>query len=152
MTWLINQSIQNSKFPDDPKSAEISPISKKGNTHYKKNYRPVSILPCFSKIFEGILIDKMYNFMNPLLSPFLSGFRKGHNCQNVLLRLIEIYYWWRWYQWSLTDWSFESFWLSAKSLVGSEVKSIRIQFRFANYFINSLQRVKYAMLKMDGWD
>ena len=31
----------------------------------------------------------MYNFMNPLLSLFLSGFRKGHNCQNVLLRLID---------------------------------------------------------------
>ena len=31
----------------------------------------------------------MYNFMNPLLSPFFSGLRKGHNCQNVLLRLID---------------------------------------------------------------
>jgi len=89
ITWLINKSIQNFRFPDHLKSAEISPIFKKGKTHDKKDYRPVSILPCFSKIFGGILIDQMYNFMSPLLSPFLSRFKKGHNCQNVLLRLID---------------------------------------------------------------
>ena len=77
------------KYSELQISAEILPIFKKGNTHDKKNYRPASILPCFSKIFEGILIDQMYNFMSPLLSLFLSGFGKGHNCQNVLQRLID---------------------------------------------------------------
>ena len=55
----------------------------------KANNRPVSVLPCISKIFEYVLIDQMKVFLEPMLSSHLSGFRKGHSCQNVLLRLVE---------------------------------------------------------------
>ena len=56
----------------------------------KKNYRPISVLPCISKVFEGLLIDQIRVFFEQFLSPHISGFRKGYSCQNVLLRFVEI--------------------------------------------------------------
>ena len=89
ITWLINRSISSSKFPNLLKYAEVSPIYKKGNSLDKKNYRPVSILPCISKVFESVFIDQMSEFLEPVLSPHLSGFRKEHSCQSVLLHMVD---------------------------------------------------------------
>jgi len=47
------------------------------------------ILPCLSKIFEAAILDQMTTHMEPLLAPELSGFRKGHDCQHVLLKFVE---------------------------------------------------------------
>ncbi len=63
---------------------------KKGDATKKRNYRPVSILPCISKIFEGILIDQLQNYFEPLMSTQMSGFRKGFSCQTVLTDFIEM--------------------------------------------------------------
>ena len=89
ITRIINKCIDVNEFPDVLKRAEVPPIFKKGDIMNKANYRPVSVLPCISKIFEYVLIDQMKVFLEPMLSPHLSGFRKGHSCQNVLLRLVE---------------------------------------------------------------
>ena len=48
---LINSSINNCCFPDNLKWADITPIHKKGSTSNQENYRPISILPTFSKVF-----------------------------------------------------------------------------------------------------
>ena len=61
----------------------------KYNSNRKSNYRPVSIMSCISKIFEGILIDHLQNYFEPLMSAQMSGFRKGFNCQTVLTDFIE---------------------------------------------------------------
>ena len=55
----------------------------------KKNYRPVSILPCISKIFESVLIDELNVFFIDLFSVNLSGYRKQYSCQHVLMNFIE---------------------------------------------------------------
>ena len=55
----------------------------------KRNYRPVSTLPCLSKIFEGVLVDQINMYFENIFSPYISGFRKGHSCESVLLRLVE---------------------------------------------------------------
>jgi hypothetical protein len=89
ITYIINKCITTSTFPDCLKLAEVAPIFKKENILDKKNYRPVSILPCFSKVFESILVDQMSEFLEPMLSSHLSGFRKNHSCQNVLLQMVE---------------------------------------------------------------
>jgi len=47
------------------------------------------MLPCMSKVFENILIDQMNNFLEPMSSSHLSGFRKGYRCQSTLWRLVE---------------------------------------------------------------
>ena len=55
----------------------------------KNNYRHVSVLPCVSKIFEGVLVDQLSEYFECHMSQFVSGFRKRHDCQCVLLRFNE---------------------------------------------------------------
>ena len=76
-------------FPDDLKLADVSPIFKKEDSFKKENYRPVSILPHMSKVFERILYTQIDTFMTTKFSPYLCGFRKNHNVQYSLLKMIE---------------------------------------------------------------
>ena len=89
LTKLINLSIGKEEFPDILKRAEVIPIYKKADKLLKGNYRPVSILPTFSKIFEKVLENQMVPFLNKVLSPNLSAFRRGYSCQDTLLMLTE---------------------------------------------------------------
>ena len=82
---IINICIEQGVFPDSMKHAEIVPIFKKGEKMEKSNYRPVSILSCLSKIFDKILITQLSEFFDDIFSPHMSGFRKAHGCQDVLL-------------------------------------------------------------------
>ena len=56
---------------------------------FLKNYRPVSILPHMSKIFERILCKQIGTFITTKFSTYLCGFRKNHNAQYSLLKMIE---------------------------------------------------------------
>ena len=76
-------------FADDLKLADITPIFKKEDSLNKENYRPVSILPHLSKVFERILYKQIDSFMKNKFSPYLCGFRKNHNAQYSLLKMIE---------------------------------------------------------------
>ena len=58
----INKNISKGKFPSNLKKADISPIFKKIERLLKVNYRPVSILPTLSKIYENILYPQMYEY------------------------------------------------------------------------------------------
>ena len=51
------------KFPDELKVGKITPIYKKGDKELLENYRPVSTLPIFGKIFEKIIYERIYNFL-----------------------------------------------------------------------------------------
>ena len=88
-TKLINNSITSCIFPDSLKCAEVIPIFKKDDIMNKNNYRPVSVLPCMSKVYEGVLVEQLNTYFNGIFSPYLSGFRKHHSCHNVLLRYVE---------------------------------------------------------------
>ena len=55
----------------------------------KEIYRPVSILSNFSKVFERLIYNQLNDFIETKFSKFLTGFRKNHNAQNALLRMIE---------------------------------------------------------------
>ena len=87
LTNLFNTSIDESLFPLNLKYANISPIYKKGDNTKKENYRPISILPSISKIFERLMFQQITSYVSNLLSPYLCGFRKGYNAQHALLRL-----------------------------------------------------------------
>ena len=63
MTFMINDCIEKGIFPDDLKLADVSPIFKKEDNFKKENYRPVSILPHISKVFERILYKQTDTFM-----------------------------------------------------------------------------------------
>lgn len=86
---LINRSITSCRFPDDLKKANVSPVFKKDDNLIKSNFRPVSILPTISKIYEKVLNEQLSLFCDGIFHDFISAFRKGFSCQSVLLRLIE---------------------------------------------------------------
>ena len=89
LTRIINSSFQSKSFPDWLKSAEVTPIYKKNDDLDKENYRPVSILPVVSKVFERIMYNQIVEFMDDKLSRQLTGFRKNHSTQNCLLSMID---------------------------------------------------------------
>ena len=60
ITSLINKSLTSSKkFPSNHKLADITPFCKKKNPQAKENYRPVSVLPVLSKVFERLMQKKL---------------------------------------------------------------------------------------------
>ena len=71
------------------KQANITPVFKKGSKNQKENYRPVSILPIISRIFENILSKQLYIYFENILSEFQCGFRKGFSTQHCLLLMTE---------------------------------------------------------------
>ena len=58
----LNNSIYSSSFPNNLKLADITPTHKNGERQEKENYRPVSILPSISKIYEKVLYKQLYTF------------------------------------------------------------------------------------------
>ena len=75
---LYNNSVLIGNFPDAMKLADITPSHKKNDKCLKENYRPISILSSFSKLFETIMHEDIYLYIDSKLSPYLCGFRKGY--------------------------------------------------------------------------
>ena len=87
---LFKNCLKCGIFPDDWKKGNIVPIFKKGDNQNIENYRPVSLLPICSKIFESIIYDNILKYFldNNLISPKQSGFRPGDSsCINQLLSI-----------------------------------------------------------------
>ena len=89
LTDCINNCILTYDFPDFLKVADITPCFKKGDPTDKSNYRPISILPAISKIYEKILFKQILSFIEPKLNSLLCGFRKKYSTQHALLLLQE---------------------------------------------------------------
>ena len=81
---LIDFAFSNGIFPDSCKTAKVIPLLKSGNVNDLNNYRPISILTCFSKIFEKLLHKRLYEFLNknnviiPTQYGFQTNFRTSH--------------------------------------------------------------------------
>ena len=89
ITKIYNDCTTNMKFPDPLKLADITPTHKKSDTTNKENYRPVSILPSVSKIFERDIFEQISGYIDKFLSPYLCGFRKGYSTQHSLIVMLE---------------------------------------------------------------
>ena len=85
----FNSSIKLSKFPESLKQADITPAYKKGKKDIKANYRPVSILPNLSKVFEKLMFKQMSQFFQNIFSKYQYGFRKGFSTQHCLRAMLE---------------------------------------------------------------
>ena len=85
----INASISTSKFPNDLKKPDVIPVYKKRSKLPKENYRPISILPNISKLYERRLYDQISKYFETIFSKFQCGFRKGYSAQHCLLAMIE---------------------------------------------------------------
>ena len=71
------------------KVTEISPVFKKLENISKDNYRPISTLRNFAELLESIIYLQLNDYTENKFSKYLTGFRKNHNTQNSLLRMIE---------------------------------------------------------------
>ena len=89
LSLIFQKCVTTGKFPDSWKYANVQPIHKKNNRQLKSNYRPISLLPICGKIFEKIIFDQVYYFLNvnELLSKNQSGFRPG---DSTIYQLISI--------------------------------------------------------------
>jgi hypothetical protein len=90
-TKIINDCMNNGKFPHELKIADVSPIFKKVNALLKENYRPVSILNALSKIFEHILAKQLGNFFDNIFDKLLCAYRKLYSCENVLVYVTDMW-------------------------------------------------------------
>ena len=86
---IFNNCIGSSTFPDELKCADVSSLHKQKESTVKKNYRPISVLPTVSKVFERRLVKQVEEHIEPYLSILLCGFRKGYNTQQALVRFLE---------------------------------------------------------------
>ena len=76
-------------FPSSLKLGNITPIFKKDDPLDKSNYRPVSILPLLSKVYEQIICNQLSQHSEQFLNSILCGFRKPHNTQHPRFKLIH---------------------------------------------------------------
>ena len=88
LAYIFNQSILTGIFPQDLKTAFISPIFTSGDMTESTNYRLISILYATSKIFEKLISKQLLNYLesNEILTYEQAGFRKNHSTQTSLLR------------------------------------------------------------------
>jgi hypothetical protein len=91
LTFICNLSFETGLFPDKLKIAMVSPLFKSGDNQCFSNYRPVSLLPQFSKIIERLFNNRLKSFIETknILSNSQYGFRSNHSTSLAILELIE---------------------------------------------------------------
>ena len=88
---IFEHSLKKGKFPKIWKKVNIVLVHKKENKMLVKNYRPISLLPIFGKMFERVIYNSLFNYFqsNRLFTPFQSGFLPGDSCIAQLLSIIH---------------------------------------------------------------
>ena len=91
LEYVNNTLLQTKEFPNTLKIADVHPIYKpeKKDATNVEHYRPISVLPAASKIFERIMQIQIAEYMDEHLSPYLCGYRVGFSAQHALISLIE---------------------------------------------------------------
>lgn len=87
LTTLYNLVLESSYFPKNMQIAKVVALYKGGDINNLNNFRPISVLPIFSKGLEKIMHTRLYNFLNKftLISPHQYGFLKGRSTELALL-------------------------------------------------------------------
>ncbi len=88
---LVNKSFRQGIFPDYLKIAKVIPIFKNGECSNICNYRPISVLSTYSKIYEKVMYNYLIDFIdtNDILYKCQFGFRAKHSTQHAILTLVE---------------------------------------------------------------
>ena len=92
LSKLINLSFQQGIFPETLKTAQVSPVHKKDDVLLYNNYRPISLLSIFSKLFEKAMYNRLYSFLTKynLIYQSQYGFRAKHSTEHALINFIEL--------------------------------------------------------------
>ena len=88
---IINLSLSTGVFPDRLKISKIIPVFKSDNASLVQNYRPISILPAFSKIFERAVYNCIFQFLvdNDIFFKHQFGFCPGHSTSHTLINFVN---------------------------------------------------------------
>lgn len=91
LCYIINNSMKFGIFPSQLKLALIKPLYKKGSPSMMSNYRPISILPSFSKLFELVLCSRLVHYMevNDLFSKSQHGYLRGRSTTTAIYQFIQ---------------------------------------------------------------
>ena len=91
LTLLINQSLSTGIFPNKLKISRVEPLLKKGKAYLFSNYRPISLLPSLSKVYEHVVFEQLLNYMevNSLFYKDHYGFRPGHSTELASSRFVN---------------------------------------------------------------
>ena len=87
LTDVFKLSITSGVFPSDWKIAKVSPLFKSGDLNNANNYRLISVLPTIARVFERLIFDQSYTYVNDknFLYTYQSGFRPLHSTLTALL-------------------------------------------------------------------
>jgi len=91
LTHIFNLSFRTGITLNALKIARVTPVCKANSKENFSNYRPISVLPCFSKILEKLMYKRATKFLNKnnILSNNQYGFRAGHSIQQVAIELVD---------------------------------------------------------------
>ena len=91
LMFILNLSLQKGFFPDELKIAKVTPVFKADDVNELGNYRPISVLPCFSKILERIMYNQLFKYSktNEILYKKQFGFQEGHSTEHAIIQLID---------------------------------------------------------------
>ncbi len=91
ITLIVNQMLTTGIFPDRLKTAKVTPIFKKDDDTLFTNYRPISVLPAISKIFEKVIFKQLFDHFQDkrLFYSAQYGFREGHSTELAALELVD---------------------------------------------------------------
>jgi len=91
LTIIFNRSIDEGIFPTAMKTAKVIPIYKNDSTFFVSNYRPISLLPIFSKIFEKLVYNRFIEFIdkNNILIKNQYGFQKNKSTELAVASLVS---------------------------------------------------------------
>lgn len=91
LTHIINTSFRSAIIPHQMKQAKVIPIHKAADPHLPENYRPISMLPAFSKVLERLMYNKLTHFLEShnLFYKHQYGFRKSHSTIHPIIHFLN---------------------------------------------------------------
>ena len=91
LTYIFNLSLESGIYINKWKRARVTPIYKSEDKTKCESYRPISILPVISKVFEKEVFRQLYGYLtdNDLLSKHQSGFRPKHSTVSALIQMCD---------------------------------------------------------------
>lgn len=92
LTYVINKSLSTGEYPERLKYAIINPIHKKGDKAHISNYRPISLVTGFAKVFETVIFRRLNNRIetHKILLPEQFGFRSGLSTEDAIYKLTNV--------------------------------------------------------------
>ena len=88
---MFNNAKESGKYPKAFKTADVTGLPKTRDKQNKTKYRPVSLTPIFSKLFERHMYEQISEHAGSFLSPYIFGYRKGHSTEQCVMVMIEMW-------------------------------------------------------------